>query len=100
MSMGTIAARQLDEFLKRENCVVIDLRSEKDFNHFHINGAINIPSNVFWNEVRRFAKDKIYVLYCERGGKSTSIARDLSRRGFNAISVIGGIDAYKGKRLQ
>lgn len=99
MKMGAIAARQLDDYRDRDNCIIIDLRSEADYNKFHVGGAINIPTEKIWDNPSIFNLDTIYVLYCERGGKSTSIARDLAKYGYHAISVIGGIDAYKGKQL-
>lgn len=99
MNMGTIAARQLDEYRNRDGYVIIDIRSQKEYEKFHVNGAINIPAEKIWENPNMFSYDKVYILYCERGGKSTSIARDLVKYGYKAISVIGGIDAYKGKQL-
>lgn len=99
MQMGAIAARQVDEYSNRKDYILIDLRSQADYNKFHINGAINIPAERIWDNSNMFQKDKTYVLYCERGGKSTAIARKLAQNGYKAISVIGGIEAYMGKRL-
>ena len=47
----------------------------------------------------QFPKDKILILYCDRGGASMQAARSLARAGCRTRSVIGGFAAYRGRNL-
>ena len=40
------------------------------------------------------------ILYCDRGGLSLQAARELKEHGYRAISVVGGIQAYRGRYLE
>ena len=42
----------------------------------------------------------IPILYCDRGGLSMQAARELQEQGYRAISVVGGIQAYRGRYLE
>ena len=46
-----------------------------------------------------FPKGKILVLYCDRGGASLLLARQLAKLGYCTRSVIGGFGAYRGRNL-
>ena len=45
-----------------------------------------------------FPKGKILVLYCDRGGASLLLARQLAKLGYCTRSVIGGFGAYRGRK--
>ena len=51
------------------------------------------------DRLKFYPKDQPMVLYCDRGGASLSVARDLAEKGFRTRSVIGGMKTYKGKNL-
>ena len=97
MRMGAISVKQLDQYRNQQDYVIIDLRPQADYQKYHVNGAVNIPAENIWDNLGQLDYKKTYLLYCERGGKSTSVARDMARRGYKAVSVIGGIEAYKRK---
>ena len=44
-------------------------------------------------------RGKILVLYCDRGGASLLAARVLARNGYETRTVIGGMNAYRGRNL-
>ena len=46
-----------------------------------------------------FPKGKILVLYCDRGGASLLLARQLAKLGYCTRAVIGGFGAYRGRNL-
>ena len=39
------------------------------------------------------------MLYCDRGGASLLAARVLARNGYETRTVIGGMNAYRGRNL-
>lgn len=99
MEFETISPREIDSYLFREGYVVIDLREPREFRKLHIKGAVCIPYEQL-EERARFLKKQSLVLYCERGGASLRAARMLSEKGYRVKTMIGGIQAYKGKNLE
>ena len=91
MEFQTINIRQFNEYRKRPDTWVIDLRSREEFDEVHVEGARNIP----YEELEMFRsylpKDKLYVLYCDRGSSSLMAARELSREGYRTATLVGGI---------
>ncbi len=96
--LETISPEMLDDCVKRKEGVIIDLRTPEEYNHAHIKGAVNVP----YEEAERleyYPKNQPMILYCDRGGASMSVAKDLAGKGFRTRSVIGGMKTYKGKNL-
>lgn len=96
--LETISPEALDGYAKRGEGIIIDLRAPEEYEKSHIKGAVNVP----YEEAERlefYPKDRPMVLYCDRGGASLSVARDLAEKGFRTRSVIGGMKTYKGKNL-
>ncbi len=93
-----ISAPQLDEYAQGRG-VIIDLREPWQYRQKHIAGAVNIPfQNIDYSVFEKYRNRKL-VLYCERGGASMIAGKELARAGYQVASVIGGIRAYRGKRL-
>lgn len=95
---------------RRNGCtLLIDLRSQKDYDNSHIPGAISIPYEELKMRIpeitkwmmlckRRFGIYSL-ILYCERGNTSLRAARDLYNMGFDVKNVYGGISAYQGPKV-
>lgn len=96
--MDTISAKELDRYIKDGNALIVDLRPREEYWEGHIRGAVNVPHGNFRTELSGM-RDKMIILYCERGGFSMSVARDLERRGYRTKSVVGGIRAYRGENI-
>ena len=96
--METVSAKELDRYVRDRDAVIVDLRPRADFLAGHIRGAVNVPHGMFRGELRG-QEQKVVVLYCERGGLSMSVARELERSGYQTRSVVGGIRAYRGENL-
>ena len=73
-----------------EDCIVVDLRGRKDYDASHIENAINLP-NASLKEIEEFnKKDKIWILYCERGSLSFKLANEMNKVGYKVKAVVGG----------
>lgn len=94
----TISAKMLDYYVDRRDTLIIDLREQKAYMHSHVKGAINMPYARMEESVS-FPAGKILVLYCDRGGASLRLARQLAKLGYCTRSVIGGFEAYRGRNL-
>lgn len=98
VSIETISADELDEYLGRKDAVIIDLREREAFKKSHFKTAVNIPYEELETS-RSLPKRKTLILYCERGGSSLFAARTLMKKGYRVKSVVGGIRCYQGSNL-
>ena len=95
-----ISGKMLDYYVGRKDSFLIDLRNPKEYHTGHIKGAVNVPYEKFEEmQTNDFPKGKILVLYCDRGGASLLLARQLAKLGYCTRSVIGGFGAYRGRNL-
>ena len=97
MNFETISAKNLDAYIGRSDCMIIDLREEDEYRQGHIMSAYNVPYERL--EQAFFRKDITYIMYCERGSASLAAAKELAKKGYRVKSVVGGIRAYRGKYL-
>ena len=93
MDFQTISIREFNEYRKRPDAWVIDLRSKEEFEELHVEGARNVPYDNLKMYRKYLPKDKLYILYCDRGSSSLMAARDMSREGYRTGTVVGGFQA-------
>jgi len=83
--------------------IVIDVRTTKEWNNGHLNGAILIPYDQIGEKIGAVVQDKsqkIYM-YC-RSGRRSQIAKEyLEQRGYKDIVNLGSLeDAAKTMKLK
>lgn len=74
--------------------LIIDVRTEAEWNDRHIEGAILIPQNLIGEKIGAVAKDKsrrIY-LYCRSGRRSQIAKNTLEKLGYKDIVNLGSLD--------
>lgn len=114
MACEIIGSSLFDRYIEKENPLIIDLRSEKDYMKKHIKGAVSINAEDLENAIENYMygrtgivrtgdvllkKNKIILLYCSRGAQSYFMCRKMSIAGFNVKSLAGGIERYKGRYI-
>ncbi len=72
------------------DCMVIDLREPVHYRAGHLPGAVNLPFEDYDRWSRMLPKQKLLVLYCERGGSALQAGRRLAREGYRVEVVSGG----------
>ena len=74
-----------------QGALVIDVRSEAEFQERHLPGAINIPLNRLGAEIGRYAKnkDQPLLLHCLSGTRSGMGAGALRRMGYQHVFNLG-----------
>lgn len=95
----TISAGEIDRYIFDKKYLVIDVRQPSEYRKMHIKGAVCIPKEYLLQRIRGIG-DSIPILYCDRGGLSMQAVRELQDHGYRAISVVGGIQAYRGRYLE
>lgn len=99
MTMETISAREIDRYLFDKRYLLVDVRPPSEYRRKHIRGAVCIPYERLTERIQGLGTT-IPILYCDRGGLSMQAARELEQLGYRVISVVGGIQAYRGKQLE
>ena len=93
MDNQLVSAKEVDHYAFRNEYVIIDIRSPKEFRERHMKGAVCIPYERLHQQVH-LLKNRTLILYCDRGGLSMKAANELKEQGYDARSVVGGIEAY------
>lgn len=66
--------------------VYIDVRTNEEYNNGHINGFINISSEVAVDVIAdTYDKDEPIVLICRSGNRSSNVAKELVKLGYTNI---------------
>lgn len=82
------------EKLNKENYILVDVRTEREYQKGHIEGAINIPVDDLRERLNELNRDKTIVVYCQVGFRGYIADRILSQKGFSVLNITGG---YKSK---
>ena len=95
--LETIPAKELDQYVHDLRVLIVDLRIEEEYEAGHIAGSLNVPPQEF--ELLSPGKDRLLILYCDRGGFSLEAARRMDEKGYQVKSVVGGYRAYRGRNI-
>ena len=83
------------------NAVILDVRTEDEWNDGFIPNAINIDiykGQGFIYAVEELDKSKNYYVYCKAGGRSQQACDIMNQLGFeNTYNLVGGILQWTGK---
>ncbi|CAM3947018.1 rhodanese-like domain-containing protein [Flavobacterium sinopsychrotolerans] len=94
----------VSQFEADENAVILDVRTEDEFNEGFIANAINIDihrGQDFVNEIETLDKSKNYYVYCRSGMRSAKACEIMNQLGFeNAYNLIGGITEWDGEVIE
>ena len=97
MKFKTISPEQVGKYAEWNVVVIVDLRTNEEYQKGHIPKAVNIPYEWISEDRLCLCKNKVYLFYCERGNLSLQTARHLSEQGYQVINIYGGIKNYKGE---
>ena len=80
-----------------EEIILLDVRTEGEYNAEYIPGAINIPLSDLENRIDELDSSKAIIVYCQSGSRSRTASETLAQRGFIVYNMEGGINAWKEK---
>lgn len=85
----------LEDLLKLDNPIIVDVRDNYSYNLGHIPNSINIAYyNLLSNYSHYLNKDYTYYLYCDYGRQSEEISNRLNNYGYKTYNIIGGYEKY------
>ena len=78
-----------------EEIILLDVRTEGEYNAEYIPGAMNIPLSDLENRIDELDSSKVIIVYCKTGSRSRTASETLAQRGFIVYNMEGGINAWK-----
>ena len=96
-----------DRIAGEEKVVVLDVRAEEKYNHFHIESSqvvsFNIPKTDIFEledgaELSALPKDRRIVVTCTTGNSAEKCAKILDSLGYQVEVLEGGLTAWKETR--
>ena len=94
----TIDINNAEEWIEKNNPIIIDLRGNLAYKNGHIANAINITDIFFEDLVDNgtpFSKENSVLLVCSIGDKSKKFSSLLNKKGMNVYSLENGMIAWR-----
>lgn len=99
----TMTTQELQSKLNaKENFVLLDVRTQEEYNAGYIAGAILLP----YDEINAKAtivlpdKEKEIVLYCRSGRRSAIAKKSLLDLGYQKVIDFGGVKRWEGELVR
>ena len=80
----------------QEDYVILDVRTQEEFDTGHIPGAVLIPNTEIADRVEQELpdKDQLLLVYCRSGNRSKQASQILVELGYTNIREFGGINDW------
>lgn len=102
-SGSAIPTKKFDRKIKKNNAVVLDVRTATEYNEGYIPKGLNynvLDSLNFVQAVQPLDKNKKYFLYCKSGRRSGKALIMMKDMGFKHVKhLAGGITAWEGEKI-
>ena len=92
-SSADLTAEEAKERMEENpNVILLDVRTQEEFDEGHIPGAVCLPNEFITAEMPfPFEKDAEILVYCRSGRRSAEAASKLRSMGFTKVFDFGGI---------
>ena len=97
--IGHVDAATLAERLGGRDVLVLDVRTPGEFRQGHIRGSENVPLPQLARRIATLPHERTIVAVCATGHRSASAARALTRAGYEAVNLKGGLRAWSRQGL-
>jgi len=94
------AHQLIEENKGNTDFLIIDIRTESEYNQGYIQDAINIDyySPDFTDHLDDLDKNKTYLIYCRSGNRSDKTLNKMENLGFKEVyNLVGGINTWMEK---
>ena len=79
----------------RPNLIILDVRTQEEYDDGHIEGALLIPVSELENRLDELEKNSEILVYCRTGNRSSTAVNILKQNGFTKIfHLADGITAW------
>jgi rhodanese-related sulfurtransferase len=91
---GSVAAIDVAGLLQ-DGALLVDVREDDEWLDGHAPEAILLPMSQLSERAGELPKDRLIVCVCHIGGRSARVAEALNGAGWNAVNLIGGMEAWQ-----
>jgi NADPH-dependent 2,4-dienoyl-CoA reductase/sulfur reductase-like enzyme/rhodanese-related sulfurtransferase len=89
-----VTPKELDEMQKKENILLVDVRTSREYEKGAIDGAILMPVDRIRNTYQELDSSQKVVVYCKVGYRAYIASRFLMQKGYDVYNLSGGYDGY------
>ncbi len=98
VKMKRIGLEEFEKLRTKKDTVVLDVRTEKEWNAGHIAGAVHIDVNAkdFEQQVGKLGTNKTFLVHCAAGVRSRRACARLNAAGFpNLYDIAPGFNGWQ-----
>lgn len=95
---NTIVTYQEAREMVNDGAIIIDVRTEAEYNEKHIDGAVLMTVELINEKVASSiipSKDSVVIVYCRSGARSSRALKILKNLGYTKVYDLGSIDNWK-----
>lgn len=98
LSYKKISQEEAVKMMETGDCLILDVRTEEEYNDGHIPNAICLPVETIGSEAPAQLpdKDQIILIYCRTGVRAERAAKALADLGYTNVYDFGGIADWEG----
>ncbi len=89
----TVDARE-GKALVEAGALLVDVRESDEWDAGHAPGAVLIPTSEFVEHIEELPEDRQIVAICRTGARSGAVTSALTRAGYDAVNLAGGMQAW------
>ena len=82
---------------RKEKFVLLDVREPREYAKARIEGSTLIPLGFLASRLGELDKGDKLVVHCKVGGRSATAVSFLREKGYDAVNLAGGIDAWSAE---
>lgn len=84
---------------RRDELQLLDVREVPEWVAGHIEDATHVPMHQLHTAQDELATDRTIVCVCRSGHRSAAVAEALRRAGYDAVNLLGGMQAWAADGL-
>lgn len=93
--VGEVGPGEATRMLNRDNAIMIDMRTDKEYREGHVASAVHIPSMDNLAALEKY-RGKPVIVYCNSGSRSAGFCSRLRKQGFEPVyNLRGGIHGWQ-----
>jgi rhodanese-related sulfurtransferase len=97
-----ISAEEAKAKIDKEEVILVDVRTQEEYDEKHIEGAVLIPNETITDIQPEQLPDKeaVLLVYCKSGKRSSDASGKLAKMGFsNVYNITGGINGWPYEKV-